>query len=469
MFRTFRLITVAAALVTAFCLVQCDYTDCNFDGKCPQPSADTCRLPETGPEQHKGSCGITVSSAHGSDSPEGYKTEFGPFRTLAAAVARAKELGKPRVYICDDGPLEAPPLTIDAAGIILTGHCRCRPEKNSPMYCGYDPEHNSILSFTTTDAAGVTFANAGNSMAGLEHLEVRVSAATEPGSSAIAVSALNSSYIFFRNSRIVAADGRDAAPVQSLAGLPPATNGTPSVAGGAECRATCSDGDTVGGAGGTNAEPGASGLPDLGGTYPDNGGGGQGGTTCTPGGNGVHGTDGAAGASPTVGSIVQARWVGGTGPAGQNGTRGQGGGGGGSKIPPGGGGACGGCGGSGGPGGNAGGASIAVIASASTVVMSDCTLTTGKGGKGSDGAAGQPGQVGGTGGESSGTSCPGGDGGRGGRGGAGLGGAGGISVGVVSKGAVVSRSQNVTITPGAAGLGGTEGIAGISKDVFEAP
>lgn len=209
---------------------------------------------------------------------------------------------------------------------------------------------------------------------------------------------------------------------------------------------------------------------------------------------GEPGTDGSDGPGGSNGGAGIVRGLDGTGKidqlpsmdgtAGTNGTSGAGGGGGGGALDDcmneakvggnGGGGGGGGCGGDFGRGGGNGGLSIglAVIAS-NGFALRGTKVTSSSGGSGGNGGKGQVGGTGGA-GESA-ALCPsgyndsypgkcggkGGKGGKGGNGGHGGGGAGGNSYALYCNGTTTLVRENVTLTPGPAGLGGTSsGTAG---------
>ncbi len=265
--------------------------------------------------------------------------------------------------------------------------------------------------------------------------------------------------------------------------LPVPTIGTSGSNGGGQVTCACSDSglQSVGGAGGTNAN-GSPGLPNLGG-----GAGGDETKPCIPGGgNGGDGT-GAAAVTPaagaqTIGSLTSGGWSTTNGSAGSAGGPGQGGGGGASPTAgaTGGSGGCGGCGGAGASPGLGGGSSIALLVYQSGVTLTASSLTAETAGSGGAGKPGEVGVGGATHGISTAGACNGGNGGSGGQGGASGGGSGGVSVGILysSTGSAptVDSATTGAITVGAAGSLGqggatptNDGKAGVAQGVLGFP
>lgn len=236
----------------------------------------------------------------------------------------------------------------------------------------------------------------------------------------------------------------------------------------------------IGGAEGDN--DGADGNPGItagGGLGGAGGAGGAGGEQGQDGAAGVDGTDGLPGADGAGGSGWTAAgglWLTEDGESGTPGTAGTGGGGGGGGggqggfwVNDGSGAGGGGGGGAGAPGdpasgGSGGGASIGILVYDSTgFSISSSSVASGNGGDGGNGAIGGLGGAGGLGGRGGpvlgfdevGRGGRGGAGGAGGRGGNGGGGAGGASIGIVVHRTAFTVPDDVSISVGTSGAGGT--------------
>lgn len=411
-----------------------------------------------------GAAGIYVAPS-GSDDNDG--TQSAPVASITHALELAGAYPVP-IFVCAGTYQEHVEVTTN--GTSLHGAYTC---DNATWT--YDPTVVSRIAPTSKDEALRV-----KDVTGLTVMDMELASAnaTDAGASSVAVFVSGAQAVTFVRDHIVAGDGvkGDDGVLEpytypdssSLRGID-ATSDT-----GAAAMDSCvCEGATVmsaGGPGGSVAQDGGVGQPDLGG-----GAGGMRGTACTSGGGGGNAPAAADGnAARTRGAIDLSGWLAAAGEDGQNGAPGQGGGGGGggktSGDGGGGGGACGGCGGKGGPGGTGGGASIAVLVLASQVRLDSCILQTGTAGNGGAGIGGQAGQDGGAHGNGFNMGCSGGNGGRGGDGGAGGGGAGGISVGIVSAMmSTINFDETTTYLPGTAGVGGrgagadNNGLSGVTQ------
>ena len=415
--------------------------------------------------------GIFVSTK-GSDSAAG--TKDAPLATLTKALEKTSAL-KSRIYVCSSDGHYTGQVTIDANHDGLS------------IYGGWDC---STWSYTTTRA---TLASTDPAFAlkisqtqkkiVISDLEIAGAPGTAQNTSSIAAIMDTVANVVLRRAKLVAKDGFPGTPgTSNAANLGAAAQGNQGSTGGGGLAktCTCSDGDTVGQAGGGPPNGGGTaGTPSLGASPPDNGAGGAGGqTACTDNGGAGFGHKGAPGAqgSPgtnatAVGSWSDSGWTPASGAAGTKGARGQGGGGGGATAGGGGsGGGCGGCGGDPGGGGAGGGASIGLVSVSSMVTLQICALVTGAAKNGGAGGGGQAAQTGGASGNVvSGTGCQAGNGGNGGNGGPGGGGAGGISVGIFYRGTKPARSADTTVTLGTAGSGGAAGAGGTDAGIATTP
>jgi hypothetical protein len=425
------------------------------------------------------SAGLFVSPA-GNDDNAG--SSDAPLATLTAAIEKARSGSRVLpIFLCTATYREH--LEIHNDGYALHGGFACPDDLDAAWV--YDSAERAKIAPNTQG-----YALRVRDLQGLVVSDLEFSAADgeEPGESSIGVFVSNAVDVRFERVRIVAGDGVDGAPgvvepfeyreQAQLAGNDStnATGGT--VKDDCACQGVVT---TIGGQGG------------LGGAVPQNGSpgapasldGGQAGETareCSSGGGGGDGTD----ATPTepgpgaqrAGDLSDAGWFPRAGEPGTEGTPGQGGGGGAGKpgtgLGGGGGGACGGCGGNGASGGRGGGASIALLTAESVVSLFSARLVSATAGHGGGGIPGQEGQPGGTRGSGSGDGCDGGKGGKGADGGASGGGAGGVSVGILWTGDTAPDvSDDTSIDPGEAGLGGTggdplenDGIGGVSQEIL---
>ncbi|MFO7179896.1 MAG: hypothetical protein DIU78_014445 [Pseudomonadota bacterium] len=366
-------------------------------------------------------------------APSGDDTATGsraaPLASVAAAVERALDENK-IVIVC--AKTFSTPLTLgDVQGaqhVSIYGGFDCDDEwKRVETRSVFAPGSGPALRLESIEGSLL-----------LSGFEFHAADATESGQSSIAAVVKDVENVTFEAVRFVAGDGMDGAPGESI---PPFEKSA--YAGfdadetvGGSLRNACSCPGTAGGRGGDATAPGAEGategLPSLGG-----GAAGLANASCSgpgTGGDGANGSPGSPGASAdSYGALdaENAAWQPASGQPGGPGTVGQGGGGGrGGATGGGGGGACGGCGGQGGGPGQGGGASIGLLVVRSKVLFEASIIDLGDGGNGGKGAPGQEGQKGGVRGARANDGCDGGDGGKGGAGGPGGGGAGGIVVGV---------------------------------------
>jgi hypothetical protein len=415
-------------------------------------------------------------------SPSGHDAAAGtmgdPLKTVTEGMAKAVQVGKPRVYVCQGKYSEQ--VTLDAAhdGVSLFGGLDCA---NGWLWTGskaqvlgpgalfalrVDQTQKPVviedMGFAVLDAAGRDDAGAGQS-------------------SVAAFVSNEDAGVTLQRVALRAGNGSDGA-----SGSPPPTNwyspdasdlqgyGALGATGAAARDCPCKTwGDTQGGAGGDAGSPTAS----NGGTgisapsaVPSGNSDGHGGAGYPGGSLGVclPGRAGASGGAQTVadagtgtlGTLGGGSWLPARGNDGLPGDPGQGGGGGGGgQSAGGGGGGCGGCGGAGGLGGGGGGASIALLLSDAVVDLRETALATGRGGKGGNASTGESGGGGGGGGTIG--ACGGGVGGNGAGGQGGGGGSGGASVGVLSSSSSrVTMDSATTFTLGTFGAGGAAGMGG---------
>lgn len=424
-------------------------------------------------------CGVFVSSAHGSDA-SGKGTKEAPYATLGAALKKGST-----IYACAGATPYSEALAVPA-GAVIFGGVDCASWK----YVG-----TTTKTTLTADVGKIPLTlstGAGTKLVDLHVLAADASGG-DPGQSSIAVVADHATVeiegcIFEAQG---AADGAQGKPYSSAA-KPGATgnNGhdacsASTVLGGDPVSSMCGDPDSSGGPGGIGTSvsggPGGPGLP----SGSMNGGLGEGGSACTTGTKGDDGPPGTAGAGAKetdLGTISASGYVGIAGASAGTGTPGQGGGGGGGAKGGTGAGKCsagmaggagggsggsGGCGGAGGRGGNPGGSSIALISIEATLTMTNVTLKAGSAGKGGDGGPGQSGGDPGSGGKGGAVltasalnpGCDGGPGGFGGAGGKGGGGRGGHAFGIAISGKAPPKS-GWTAKAGSAGTGGKGDDAG---------
>ncbi len=483
------------ALVIAACYAVPD--DCHSHNACAEADAsvvgDTGVVTDTGPDGSPNPCcsdgsttcdpslapsqnGCVVDEKYGvfvapnGNDASGDGSRARPFASLTKAAVVAKSTSKSRVFQCAGTYLTPETIGASADEVHAYGGLDCATWAYTGAKTIIAPRAQGPALIVNLLSIGVAF----------EDFEFDSNDATMPGASSIAVQVSSSKGVVFRRAAFHAGRGADGASAQRK---PPAANatsgnvvGTGGVLGGPQCVNTCSNGKSVGGkggdSGGGNAE---AGMPDRGGSYPNNGGKGTDSTACQSGGAGGQGvagppaTDGAG--AKKVGVLLGSNWIPSTGAAGADGSVGQGGGGGGARTGAGGGGGCGGCGGSAGAVGGGGGASIALLSVNSLLFLQQCSLATSGGGDGGAGAAGQLGQPGG-GGASGGAlspfnGCAGGDGASGGNGGSGGGGAGGLSVGALYQGTApqFDAATTAAVTIGAAGKKGIGGVPGANDGV----
>lgn len=400
---------------------------------------------------------VFVDPVGGKDTNAGSKQA--PVQTINTALA--KRNGKPRIYLCGEGPFQE---HIELkSSVLLLGGFTC--EAGAWTYKG--------------TRARVAPADEGYAL----HIdgvkaEVRISDVafeSMPGgtksATSVAAFVVSADNVSLRRVLLRAGAGAQGGIGSAGAAHPNYANATATVGGnalgataGAGASCTCLDTKTksTGGNGmkgdGSGVQPGTAdpsvGMPNSGGS-PDS-------TTCSVGKIGAHGLATTAGAASNAsGKLTEGGWdTSFTDVFAPNGNPAHGGGGGGARqdvAAPGGGGGCGGCGGAGGGLGQMGGSSFALLSFKSTIALEDSELTTSAGGKGGKGGPGQPGQMGGSGGASA--ACGGGPGGNGAGGSGGGGGVGGHSIPVVFVGNE-PKLQNTKVTPGPKGPAGDGGDGG---------
>ena len=438
-------------------------------------SCDPTKDPKDEPCLVDGVFGVFVSGTTGRDTAIG--TKLDPVKTIAEGIAKAVQIGKAHVFVCNGTYAEQVSLDAQHDGIGLYGGFDCANDwkwagdaglaqvvgPNALYALRIDSTTKAVaiedMTFTVPDAIGYDGTGAGNS-------------------SIAAFVSNESAGVTFR--RVGLQAGAGAGGVDG--GTPPTNlfstnvadlqgNGADGGAGGAAKDCRCKTlGDTQGGAGGVQGDPAGDGgagtstpLPVSSQTRNGAGGAGYDDTNlgCTvgrPGADGLAQADGGLGAP--VGSLNGSGWAPGSGTDGLSAYPGQGGGGGGGgQGGGGGGGGCGGCGGAGGPAGHGGGGSVALLLFNASVALGESHLVSAAGGAGGKGSAGETGGGGGSGGSN--VACGGGAGGSGAGGQGGGGGAGGVSVGILSNAASHATVDGQTsFMAGAAGTGGAPGVGG---------
>jgi hypothetical protein len=414
-----------------------------------------------------------------------------PCQTLAFAITRAQQAGRPHVYV--QSGTYAGTLTM-ASGISVFGGYNINWQRDSHTKPGH------IVTIQGGNPA-VRF-NAITQPTILDNVIVRAADATGTGASSVGVLVTSSQAVQLRGVAIepgAGTTGSDGTTGTTGGNGGTGGTGTPGCENSSGFCSSCSiPARGTAGSSSCSRPGGAGGFPGLG---PNNGGAGLTGSVGTPGGagsschsnrncggqpgqngsvgaNGNHGTPGAA-----IGTFSDTTYVpagGGTGQLGQPGNGGGGGGGGGggtsfcdSYGSSGGGGGGGGCGGGGGTGGTGGGGSFGVIARNSQLVIDASTVIARGGGAGGRGGSGGLFGVGGAGGlggpyggtneqDDGGDGARGGSGGRGGFGGDGGGGGGGPSIGVVCLGTSTTGASAIasTIAGGTGGTGGASAAPG---------
>jgi hypothetical protein len=425
--------------------------------------------------------GLFVSPA-GHDDNDG--SADAPLATLSAAITKARSGSRVLpIFVCTATYREHPEIHND--GYALHGGFAC-PDDVDDTWVYDSAERAKIAPSTQGYALRV------RDLEGLlvSDLEFTAADGEEPGESSIAVFLSNAVNVRFERVRIVAGDGKDGAPgvlepfeYREQAQL--VGNSSTNATGGAikddcACQGSGTTTGGQGGLGGAGPQSGSPGTP----VALDGGLAGDVLLACSSGGSGGDGKDGndlqateLGDGAKSVGTLNDSGWLPLAGASGPVGVPGQGGGGGAGKpgtgVGGGGGGACGGCGGNGASGGRGGGASIAVLVAQSEVTLLSAHLVSSTAGHGGQGLPGQEGQAGGTRGSGSGDGCDGGKGGKGADGGASGGGAGGLSVGILWTGDTAPDvSDDTTIIPGEAGVGGVggaplenDGINGVSEEI----
>jgi hypothetical protein len=443
-------------------------------------SCNPAKDPKDAPCLVDGVFGVFVSGTTGHDSAIGSKAD--PLKTIGEGIAKAAQVGKSRVYVCNGTYAEQVSLDVQHDGIGLYGGFDCASgwawngDAGQAQVVGpaalYALRVNATtkaiaiedMTFTVPDATGYDSTGAGNS-------SIAAFLSNEPAG-------VNFQRVTLRaGAGVAGSDGGAPATnwfspnVAALQG-----NGADGGAGGAARDCRCKTvGDTSGGAGGAQGDPAGDGgtgtaspLPLL--QPPRNGAGGAGYVdmtgVCMPGRAGADGTSqGDAGVGAAVGTLSASGWEPGSATSGLFAYPGQGGGGGGGGQTAGGaGGGCGGCGGAGGTAGHGGGASVALLLYNAVVALGDSRLITSAGGAGGSGGAGENGAGGGAGGYVG--ACGGGAGGSGAGGQGGGGGAGGASIGILSN--AVSHAAfdgQTTFMLGTPGTGGPPGSGGAGGSV----
>lgn len=482
------------ALIGELCAGQTPQTSSSSTGGGSGGGALCDQHPKDNPAAVSDECGVFAQSGVAS----GDGTKASPLGTVQAAIAKATELSKSRVYACIGTFTEA--VTVPP-GMSLFGGLDCGN--------GWTASDQRSTLKGTADKIPLRLQGDGKSETRIEAWNVEAVDATALGGSSIAAIAEDTAIVRFESSSLTAgrgANGPDGESASSMAPPQPikSANGNPACMtanvnlGGAYNQNTCEPENpeipetSIGGDGGNgNVLFGSAGQPGQAEPAPasPNGAAGQPGlSNCAmggDGGDGTDGTDGDAGMGGTAKGTLSPELghVGESGGNGKKGLPGQGGGGGGgqkgkSAMPPtkptacagasGGAGGAGGCGGLGGKGGVAGGSSIALVSINATVSMVGVKLKANKGGSGGAGGSAQPGALGGLGGAGGVgmtvelvtmyAACKGGDGGSGGRGGPGGGGSGGHSIGVAYAGAAPTVDMTTFDVPiDGGGMGGTGG------------
>ncbi len=439
--------------------------------------------PTTNASLVRDDCGVFVDAA---TATNGDGTKASPFKSLAEAATKSAS----RIFVCAGDYAETATLELTNGVEVYGGFGAC-PKSG-------DWTWDAVKRASVTGPKNLPTAHVAMGATLLRSVNLIAPDATTPGVSSIAVIA-DSADLTLTDVELTAGAGAPGAdgvlppdvPKDGVGGL---DNGATNACalqptGGPGGKVTCDDGDSTGGDGGVGGTvPANNGLPGLDGEpapdpNPDSygvGGALKADGTCSPGQTGKDGDFGVSGKGGTgKGTLTTGGVIGGDGEDGKTGGRGQGGGGGaGSKAgifcpngantiagpgASGGGGGSGGCGGKGGTGGKAGGSSIGIVSLDSHFTFTAVKISTDTGAPGGDGGAGKTGGNGGAGaagGQSAGPAiskpgCKGGDGGLGGGGGTGGGGRGGHSVGIAFVGDAPTIDKQVTITTGAAGMGGT--------------
>lgn len=510
------MVIVALGLSQGAAVLGCG-SDCALSQTCPGEGtatgggngADGCFPRQNGWGVDPG-CGIFVSSSRGVDGNPG--TQEAPLAMIDEALARAREEGVDRIYVC--GEEHAGPVTVSGP-ITLYGGLDC--------WNGWTYTVTSTRTRITAPLGEIPLRLDGRSgVVRLEDIDVETADFNreDPETRGISsIAAVAEGQVELVGGWFAAASGGhgvDAEEYTTYAKAGPVGDGGNS---------PCTDGlvgaglptvndcgtpgdpsdDSIGGRGGygeaASGHNGVSGEP--GGADHVNQGYGEVALPCINGTRGSDGLPGMPGAGATgIGTISAAGYAGVTGGEGGRGYPAQGGGGGGgakggtgpgrcaSSIlnggAGGGAGGAGGCGGAGGRGGGPGGSSIALISLDASLTIDGTVFSTAFGGRGGAGGTGQGGGQGGLGGAPGfkaasytalNNACPGGMGGRGGEGGKGGGGLGGHSIGIAYVGARPSMSD-VTIYNGEGGRGGdtgpgldpvSDGADGLLVDVQEFP
>jgi hypothetical protein len=457
--------------------------------------------PKDNPAAITEECGVFVKPAVAA----GEGTRQSPLGTVQAAVAKAAELSKKRVYACIGTFTETVSVP---AGMTLFGGLDCAKAWEAT-------DQRSTLK-GTADKIPLTLQGDGKSETRIEAWNIEAIDATAAGGSSIAAIAQDSAVVHFESSSLTAGrgmngmDGMSASstpepqPLPSTSGKDVACENTSMNPGGALNKNECTPENpeipekSIGGMGGDGYTSfglaGQPGQADPVPAVPKGTGGQQGLSNCAmggDGGNGANGADGQPGASGNAkGSLApEMGYVGANGGDGTKGLPGQGGGGGGGQKgkdatpqkpktcagASGGAGGAGGCGGFGGKGGQAGGSSIALVSINATIKMVGVKLKTSSGGTGGAGGSSQTGAMGGLGGTGGGSmtvdfvtmyaGCKGGTGGNGGRGGPGGGGSGGHSIGIAYMGEAPTVDMTTFDVPlDGGGIGGTGGDGNASNN-----
>lgn len=445
-----------------------DSGDGGIEGAVIPPNCDVTKPVKDSPDCVDNGVGIFVAPS-GDDTAPGTKEK--PVRSITKAAELASLSTKPRVYICtgtytDSVDVKSP--------ISFFGGFTCSGGQWTQSGAGV--QWNAVKAEFALRIVGV-----GQRVA-IEDVEITAKDATAPGESSIGIFVAETTELALSRTNVIAGKGSNGETKLKKAARAAAGKGGPAVNpnGGPGTKNTCSDGDSLGGKGGTAGLADATaGQPALGGGAP-----GPDSTACGSGGSGGTGADGSEGdAAPGVtslGALTREGWKASGGVVGKPGTRAQGGGGGGARTGAGGGGGAGGCGGDGGEPGGGGGASVAILSFSTKLSINGGKVRAGAAGNGGGGAGGQPGQPPGAGGDpgiaSPASGCPGGDGGSGGKGGAGGGGAGGVSAAILFKGTqpTIAGAELAKGTPGQKGLGGdlvgaADGPEGQAAETLAAP
>ena len=445
-------------------------------GQEPRPDGGAVAVPPpppTKPNEITEAFGVFVSTA-GRANASG--TRAAPLSSIDAAIARAKDENKKKVFVCEGSYAEA--ITL-ADGVSIEGRLDC----TDPAAWKLDETKHVSLDAPSSPAVRATNIPSATRIDGLH---VNSPAATTPSGSSIALLAVDASGLTFSNGSLTAGDGMkgdDGIEGEQLVAMPtgwPREQGeryAPCFWEGVRCteandwqRYRRLPGQVGCMAGGREVSVSRGGLGGASGLYWRNSSldrwtlrdaASVGAAGIGTGADGTNGTNGGSGSFSEAGFTPENGTAGTSGDVGRGGAGGDGGG-----IPTamyetdfwwgnlGGGGAAGGCQGLAGTAGHGGGASVGVLAIRSALQVTASSITTGAGGAGGSGTLGSDATAGSVTGEAQNVDYAGKDGARGGFAGYSGGGAGGPSIAIAHTGEVVTTTIRVTV--GAGGAGGAE-------------